>query len=505
MTNSKNTKRALYASVISMLLCVTMLIGSTFAWFTDNAQTGTNTIEAGTLRVDLVDKNGNSLEGKTLTFDKAGSNELWEPGQTWTLQDVYVKNNGNLALKYRITITGIQGDAELNEVITWTIKVGEETVTLTNGVSQDFKLAVGAKSPLLSISGTMDQNAGNKYQGMKIEGISIKVEATQDTVEHDSNNNTYDENATYDNAPAGKAASVNGVEYATLQEAIEAANAGDTVALLANIDVTEQIVINKSLTLDLGGYSITGSDEDAIVRVYSAVADTTIDVTIKATNGGITNTGTGYAIYAGEDIKEGNDEERTNLTIDGGNYETAGTDCVRQILGLCTIDGGNYKSSYSRTVLNGVRWYGAEFAINAGSFYGFNPACVSVWTGLDGNDYTNFYHQHDIIAEGKTTSFENGWYTVVDGTYTAKASTKALCYSSVSEALQAVVDMNDVANLGIITLLADSEMTEDDIKLAMDNGFSFVCDGYELELVEGYELYTTTVNSIEVSKIKTTN
>ncbi len=244
--------------------------------------------------------------------------------------------------------------------------------------------------------------------------------------------------------------------YEELVAAIAAANDGDTIKIDGNIDaVDNQIVINKSLTLDLGEYTISGTSEDAIVRIYSDVADKQINITINATEGGVINNGSGYAIYAGEDISDGNDAERTNLTINGGKYETAGTDCIKQIMGLCTINGGSYKSSFGRTVLNGERWYGAEFAINGGKFYGFNPACVSVWTGFDGKDYTNFYHQHDIIAEGRTAKFEDGWYTVVDGTYTEKVSTKSLCYPSLEAALWASNNMNDVANLGVITLLAD--------------------------------------------------
>ena len=66
MTNRKSTKRALLGSVMAMVLCLAMLVGATFAWFTDTASTGVNKIQAGNLDVQLVDENGNSLEGKTL-------------------------------------------------------------------------------------------------------------------------------------------------------------------------------------------------------------------------------------------------------------------------------------------------------------------------------------------------------------------------------------------------------------------------------------------------------
>ena len=53
-----SSKKALFLSVISMVICVSMLIGSTFAWFTDSATANVNTIQAGNLDVELVGKDG---------------------------------------------------------------------------------------------------------------------------------------------------------------------------------------------------------------------------------------------------------------------------------------------------------------------------------------------------------------------------------------------------------------------------------------------------------------
>ena len=64
MTNRKSTKRALLGSVVAMVLCLAMLVGATFAWFTDTASTGVNKIQADNLDVQLVDENGNSLEAR---------------------------------------------------------------------------------------------------------------------------------------------------------------------------------------------------------------------------------------------------------------------------------------------------------------------------------------------------------------------------------------------------------------------------------------------------------
>ena len=199
MTKSKHTKRALLASSLSVLLCLAMLVGLTFAWFTDTASTSVNSIQAGTLDVQLLNAANDNLEGQTLNFVKAEGAEneplLWEPGCTYSLPAVYVKNNGNLALKYKLMISGIVGDAKLLEAIDWTIKVGSDEIDLA---TFEGKLAADAKSSnALVLSGHMRETAGNEYQGLSIDGIAITVTATQDTVEHDSTTDQYDAAAEY--------------------------------------------------------------------------------------------------------------------------------------------------------------------------------------------------------------------------------------------------------------------------------------------------------------------
>ena len=129
MNNKKTTKRALLSSVMAIVLCLAMLIGTTFAWFTDSASTAVNKIQSGNLDVALEmstdGTNWESAEGKTLTFktedNRAADKILWEPGCTYELPELRIVNTGNLALKYKVAITGIDGDAKLNEAIEWTI------------------------------------------------------------------------------------------------------------------------------------------------------------------------------------------------------------------------------------------------------------------------------------------------------------------------------------------------------------------------------------------------
>ena len=215
MTERTKTRKELLASALALLMCVAMLIATTFAWFTDTASTSVNKIQAGTLDVKLyyqdpADSDWKDAENKTLGWVQATNADgattmiensglpLWEPGCTFTLPKLKIVNEGNLALKYKIIISGIKGDAELNKVITWTMQLDDEDETL----GSEHKLAKKVRdesesSDIFTISGHMDENAGNDYQGLSIDGISITVVATQDTEEFDSEENTYDEYATY--------------------------------------------------------------------------------------------------------------------------------------------------------------------------------------------------------------------------------------------------------------------------------------------------------------------
>ena len=206
MTSRKSTKRALITSALAILMCVAMLIGTTFAWFTDTASTGVNKIQAGNLDVDIVDENGGSLDGKSLSFKNVGGGTdiLWEPGATFNLDSFKIVNKGNLALKYKVIISGVNGNAKLLKAIDFTIN-GEpladwDGILLPEGKKATTDNEVVGVTDLITISGTMKKEAGNEYQGLSIDGIGITVVATQYTYEYDSTDNTYDADAGQDTA-----------------------------------------------------------------------------------------------------------------------------------------------------------------------------------------------------------------------------------------------------------------------------------------------------------------
>ena len=200
MTNRKSTKRALLGSVMAMVLCLAMLVGATFAWFTDTASTGVNKIQAGNLDIEIQDETGKAIDTLAwatkdgTAFAEDGKTPLWEPGCTYTLTPFQIVNKGNLALKYKIVVTGLEGDTGLLKVIKFTYKTGEETFDMN---TEGHLTANGGASKVITVSAHMDEAAGNEYMNKTLEGVKFTVYATQDTVESDSFNNTYDANATY--------------------------------------------------------------------------------------------------------------------------------------------------------------------------------------------------------------------------------------------------------------------------------------------------------------------
>ena len=277
MTNRKSTKRALLGSVMAMVLCMAMLVGATFAWFTDTASTGVNKIQAGNLDVVLEMQNADgkwvSAEGKTLDFVKAadakGEAILWEPGCTYELPALRIRNNGNLALKYKVAITGINGSAKLNEVIDWTINDADINLT-------EMQLKAGEEGAAFTIKGHMQESAGNDYMNESIDGIAITVVATQNTVESDSFNNTYDANATY---PVVAVGDVN--------------TDGDTVLKDKEEDHTIQVTVPAG-ALDEGVQSlkleVVKSATPAGVKVASTESSQSYEVTMKDQSGNTVST-----------------------------------------------------------------------------------------------------------------------------------------------------------------------------------------------------------------------
>ena len=385
MNESTKTKKALRGSLFALFLCIVLLIGTTFAWFTDTASTGVNKIQSGNLDVALQMQNADgswvSAEGQTLTFktkdNRAAEDILWEPGCTYELPALRVVNNGNLALKYKIKINGIQGDEKLNEAIDWTISDA--------ALDNDHSLAAGATSENLTIKGHMQESAGNEYQGLSISGISITVYATQDTVESDSFGSDYDANAT--SADELKAVLKNGGNI-NISKNIYTDNTDTRAA---------RMTISKPTTLKLDA-KIVSPDNMGNNNTNFCALIVNADTTINATDKGGVDTGTngGYAI----NVLNG-----ATLTINGGDYYGGGT-TVQVEKGTLIINGGKFACEpYSNPV------YGYKYLINCIDSAWENGSAKVI---IKGGTFVNFDPSHSPEASG--TSYVAGGYHVTSET-----------------------------------------------------------------------------------------
>ena len=276
MKTNKTSKRALLTSVLSIALCLSMLIGTTFAWFTDTASTAVNKIQAGTLKVGLYKNEGctETAEGQTLQFKvngavpAEGTQILWEPGCTYALEDVYIKNEGNLALDYTVVIAGIGGDVGLNKVIDWTFEVNGETLT-----ANEAQLLPGATA-MLTISGHMQETAGNEYQGKSIDNIAITVYATQSQYESDSEDNTYDEKA--DMTPDNLNQRVQGSAEVKANEATTVTTKDDTASAIIPAGTLEEgttVVLSKTPVATSGNITVEAAQSAATYEISLTDSD----------------------------------------------------------------------------------------------------------------------------------------------------------------------------------------------------------------------------------------
>ena len=408
MTKHVSTKRALILSLLSMLLCVSMLVGSTYAWFTDTASTGVNKIVSGNLKVDIVGADSDS-HISTLNFIKAGAETdagateeiLWEPGCRYLTEGFRIANKGNLALKWKAEINKdnivngkvvdtAKDGVSLLDVIDFYVVTKADDGTETAVAIENFtgKLAANVgKSETYYIKGVMQTTAGNDYQDLTLEGITITVVATQDTVENDSFGNTYDEKATYPvvNADGLKNALTEGGNI-TVSKEVKTDNIGDTAA--------DRVIISNPTTLNLDAKIISPDNMGNNNTNFCALivdADTTINA---SENGGIdTGENGGYGI----NVRNG-----ATMTINGGSYYGGGT-AVQVQKGTLIINGGHF------AVEPFGEPYGTNFLLNCiDSAYRNGTAKIIV----KGGTFVNFDPSNNT-AEGAGTNFVAGGYKVV--------------------------------------------------------------------------------------------
>ena len=282
MNTKKATKRALLTSVMALVMCVVMLVGTTFAWFTDTAFTGVNKIQAGNLNIELQmkDNEGNwvNAEGKTLPFlvkgeiPAEGTQILWEPGCTYYVPEVRVLNKGNLAVKFEYVPEALGVTGKLAEVLELVFKTPVDNEGNDINIEPEV-LKPGEASPAWSFGYHMLESAGNEYQKATATGMCVTVVATQATYENDSFGNTYDAGAAASEFKQGVTISgIAGVaeSYDTIQDAYEAVKA----MLVANSGLAEQQLSEDAFNAfftDDGKitWTIYGNQKVTDVRMFS--------------------------------------------------------------------------------------------------------------------------------------------------------------------------------------------------------------------------------------------
>ena len=308
MTNSKHTKRALLASILSVVVCAAMLAGSTFAWFTDSVTSAGNIIKSGNLDVALEWANGtealDTAEWKDASTNAIFNYDLWEPGYT-EARHVRISNKGNLALKYEIRIAANGEVSKLADVIdVYYIKDGKQ-ITSRTGLTDENKIGTlsqvlanpyAAKGHILAgenavdvatIALKMQESAGNEYQGLAIgSDFSIQLVATQYTSESDSFDDQYD-----------KDAPLNFVPVATADELTKAVADGENVSLTAPIELSERLEVKKDITINGNGNAIT-IPTDRVINLANIAEPITVTLNNVDLNGPTQGTYTrGISIY----------------------------------------------------------------------------------------------------------------------------------------------------------------------------------------------------------------
>jgi len=249
MTN-KNTRRAFLASLMALLLCVSSLLGTTYAWFTDSVTSSNNIISSGNLDVELYYQ----VEGQsdwtkvTDTTNIFKENTLWEPGHTEVVK-LKVVNEGSLALKYNLGInvasetgsTNVNGvDFLLSEFIKFAVIDGNNTYTrdtaiaaaeaegatsLKTAYNSGVTTLLAGEEAIVTMVVYMPTTVGNDANakmGAPVPTINLGLNlfATQTAYEEDSFNDQYDADAMTIVTTAAEA-----------QAALDNAKKGDVIVL----------------------------------------------------------------------------------------------------------------------------------------------------------------------------------------------------------------------------------------------------------------------------------
>ena len=477
----KNTKRALLLSALSLLMCVSMLIGSTFAWFTDSVTSAGNKIQAGTLKIDLeVLQDGvwtSIKEDKAPLFNY----DKWEPGYV-DVKILKVENEGSLALQWKAKFVSSVQLSILADVIdvyvlpsateltypadrdlTGYTKVGT-VADFVNKIEETTKgtlTAMGTEGSVsyLGIALKMQEEAGNDYQGVDLGAFDIQIIATQLNSEEDSFDKDYDVEAPLDFVSVSN---VNELKIALTNEE-------EHILLTDNIVVDETFNINYNANIDGAGYTLNRTDGTALVTADSSAPAiyTGVVFTVKAGNtltlenivvdGGAVWTGDINPILKRGTVNTGVTatgalvvtEANAHIILGEGAIlqNNAGANAVNlgtRTGGKLTVNGGEIINNYSAA---GAIWGGGEIVLNAGKISynhggigGAIRAVTNIGTLLtmNGGEMNNNYSDGNGGAIWAGSSRSNNVYVLNGGemAYNYSATTGGAIYAGYYETVK---------------------------------------------------------------------
>ena len=393
MAQQKHTKKSLLASGLSLLTCIALLIGTTFAWFTDSSTSGRNTITAGNLDVELYHTNASVADEKVsadtpLFTDGNGEAIRWEPG-VMTYENFKVVNEGTLALTYKLVMNVLNNNtvAGTDKSLADVIKVGvmdgtfngdrnaalslDFSATLTDFVKTGTLLETDASDSYAVVLYWEPSSIDNDYnlsngnlssdgQPLFIE-LGISLNATQTPYESDSFDEQYDKDAD------GSVAITSGTGH----------------------------VLNQDITVikpDGVGVNVAGQGTEVTIE------------------GGTVNGGSGgnnVGVWA---------QPGSTVNITGGTFTVgadasgSGNSVVYSTGGVINISGGFF---YTNTAYNGKYYVlnlqngsGGQIHVTGGTFVNFDTS-----NGDDVDPGSFVEDGYTVVAEQQPNG--DTWYTVV--------------------------------------------------------------------------------------------
>lgn len=448
MKRKNSTRNALVMSVLSMLLCVSMLVGTTFAWFTDEVASGINQIASGNLDVVLEYKNNWDEEWKPVDQNtkifKDGA--LYEPGYTEVVY-LRVSNAGSLALKYLLSFnianqessTNVYGEefllSDYLEIGTYVqdeyssgfnyadilmpAMFGTRENALKNvelNTLSSANAAIRENAPILpgeetaqviALVLTMPETVGNEANAMTgaetpyIE-IGVRLYATQYTYENDSFGNDYDAN----------------VDRPTIHEIwnnddLHKAFTEGGQGLIKNMnltDVYEELAADKSLALNTNNSTISGTDGNYVIVNHGNLEITGDGTIVNNMKGSIENWGILYI-------------NNLNIEVLGSKYGfhvKAGEVVINDL--VLNAQRGGLNVQGGKVTFNSGSVTTTSYNTNIG-YLVYAASTTSSEVIINGGDfrYVPGYYRHGVLYAGQNASIiVNGGTFGKGGSNTAK-------------------------------------------------------------------------------------